>query len=551
MEEKEEETLDELSLDALMDEEEIKEEKTVQQKPAIDSLFSYTDEGQQYIIRFDDLFDKPKLSVYNEFQMAAKRNFRLSIGDIYTTYNEIFQEDGKFKSDMSIVMLHILNTQRKIVTKSPLPISDFLKLIDEIVESGDGILLKTIDKVVEDAYQLTLDADTKKMKEKKTKAVNVQTFISDDYGKALIKIAYLERIFIPIVSQYLFYNKSSFPSKTSVVNTKENLEELVYDEINQTIFNYLFNLIAKENSENIKNKIYKMIVARITRTLFSAKKYWTVANDLAITPESATLDIYSKIMVNSIPKIMVSKDSNVVNFLSVIITNQVNFLFSNKFETHYQTLNPSIKNTRALFESNDEDMSEIEKLEIRMGRKNEGSLVIQEVMISEVVEMLPEYMEVSVTKEEIINTLQYVHINPTQEKIVGMLTYKYFQSTDAIKMLDVHQYAKVLICCSKYLEKLKFTILPKLLISRCIKQRERTGITGIKIKEKIENSKKYKNLFETKFKNFKNEVSKPIQALIATIYSSSFVDLAGNDVVDTSTKIGNIAEELIELAYFV
>ena len=132
-----------------------------------------------------------------------------------------------------------------------------------------------------------------------------------------------------------------------------------------------------------------------------------------------------------------------------------------------------------------------------------------------------------------------------------MLTFKYFKSTDAIKRLSAFEYSKLLLCCVKFLEKQKFVLLPKILLSNCIKQRDRTAITGVKIKSKIEESKRYKELMESKYKDFKCDVERNIQAMISTIYSSSFIDEKGNDVFESTAKIGNVAEEIVDLCYLV
>ena len=74
------------------------------------------------------------------------------------------------------------------------------------------------------------------------------------------------------------------------------------------------------------------------------------------------------------------------------------------------------------------------------------------------------------------------------------------------------EYCKILLCCKKYLEKHKFVLLTQILICKCEKQKERVGITGNRIKQQIENTKLYKDLFEHKYqqaeamKNAKNVI---------------------------------------------
>lgn len=156
-----------------------------------------------------------------------------------------------------------------------------------------------------------------------------------------------------------------------------------------------------------------------------------------------------------------------------------------------------------------------------------------------------------VSEKEIQEMYGFIKYNVIQERIISMLTFKYFKNTTSIKRLNAYEYAKVLVCCKKFLEKHKLFLLSQIIVNKCEKHRERVAITGTKIRVKIESSKKYQELFQKKYKNFKDEVEKPLSALISTIYSSVFKDENGNEIFDSAVKVGNIADELIEVAYLV
>jgi hypothetical protein len=532
------------------EDEELDDDAETEPAPA-PTLFHAADDGSVFVIEFDRIFDRERLSSYNDFDLSIKRNFKLMSSMIVETYDEVFlKEDKTFDEDLQIAMLHILNAQSKIMSESSVSAAEFIGLIDRIAHAGDDCLLKRIDDMIEKGYELTLDETTNQMR-KKNKNVNDQLIISDANAKKIIKAAYLDRICIPLISQFFIYNKSAFPAKTSVIDDGDDYtEDLAFGEANQTIFLHIFEICAGEETANIESKLYKMVYARIMRNALSASRFWEKAKDLGISKESSSIEIYNKLISNSVPKILMTKETNPVNYFSVIINNQVMFLFSNKFKVHYQSLNPS--SGGSVFESNDDDsMTEMEKIEMRLGRKNEGSLIINDVIAGQVIKKLDEYMDVSVTKEEINESLRYIHMNTIQERIVAMLTFKYFKSTDAIKRLTAYEYAKLLVCCVKFLEKNKFVLLPKILLSNCVKVRDRDTITGVKIKTKIEESKRYRELVEMKYKDFKSEVERNIQSFISTIKSSEFIGEDGEDIFDSSAVIGTIAEEIIDLCYLV
>lgn len=524
-----------------MDEEQVK-------KP----IFEAAEDGSKFTINFDQVLERDKLSVYNQFDMSAKRNFKMILNLIKETYETIFlDENGDLKENLQITFLQLLNAQSKIMQNQTMTTTNFIEYLHKIAEAGNSALLSEIKQYVESGYSLTLDADTKKMKEKNKAAVNDQLIISDEYGKILIQIGCLERIMIPLISQFFIYNKAMFPTRSSVVQDDDESEDLLFGEVNQKIFNDLFILVAGETvANNIQNKLYKLVYSRIMRTSVSSGRFWSVARSVGISKESASLDIYAKLLSNSIPKLLLNKELNLVNFFSTIINNQIVFLFSNKFRCHYQTLNPNMS-SGSLFESNDDSLTDLERLEIQLGHKNEGSLVLNEVITDEIIKNIDVNLGVAVTKEEINSALRYIHANPIQERIVSLITFRFFKCTDAIKRITAYDYAKILISCEKYLKQQKFVILPKLLISKCVKQRDRLAITGTRVKTKIEESKRYRELISTKYADFRSDIEKNIQAMISTIYSSSFIDESGNDVIDVSAKIGNVAEEIIDLCFII
>lgn len=513
-----------------------------------EEVFSISDPVSYFRIAFDQIFEQEKLNVYNDFDLTAKRHFKNLSADILETYVQLFTEDGRLNDEATLTVLKLLSSQTKIMTSSAMPLSEFLNILEDIISSGDEILLQIIHNFVETNYSLELDKITENMiKNKKT--VNEELFISDDAAKKYLEISYLSRLLIPVISQYLIYNKSSFPVKTSNVEviSDEPEEELIFDDVTFTIFKYIFDRIAKDDAEKLRNKLYKMVFARVIRTALPAERFWRMASNLGMSIQTEVIEIYKKLLTNSMTKLKCTENLNIVSFFSAVINKQTDFLFQNKFKYHYQAIDYS---TGERMNSNDDDdMSEFEKIEIKNARKDEGALVLQNIVIKDTIDRLPELLNVSVTEEEIRDTVSIISKNTIQEKIISLITTKYFEDTTAIKRLSAAQYAKVLLCCKKFLEAHKFVLLTQILTSKCEKNRERVGITGVKIKQKIEESKKYKVLFAKKYSAFKDLIDKQLSSLIASIYSSEFKDSDNNDLFDPSIKLGNIAEELVELVY--
>ena len=58
-------------------------------------------------------------------------------------------------------------------------------------------------------------------------------------------------------------------------------------------------------------------------------------------------------------------------------------------------------------------------------------------------------------------------------------------------------------------------------------------------------------LFETKYKNFTEEIEKPLSGIIGTTYSSIFKNDDGEELFDSSVKVGKVADELIDLVFLI
>jgi hypothetical protein len=502
----------------------------------------YSEDGNNgFGIAFDKLFKQPQLEEYNLFEMNSKRNFKNLTPSIVDTYLEIFlKKDKSFNQDLSVILFNILGIKPKLMT-ADISFEEFLAICDKITDSNDSLLLKTIDKYVESHYALKLDEITESTKSKKKK-VNEELQFSDNHARSLLKIAYLYRIMIPIISVYFTYNKASFAKGVEEEPESEDVEDLKFEEINGSIFAYLFEKFDA-NTGALRNKLYKLVYSRVSRTSYSDKRFWQAAKNQGITQDTETLEIYKKLLTNAIPKLSIDGDKNIVSFFQSVVNNQIDFLFQNKFKNKYIALGVNDEKYR----DDDEQTSEFERLEIQMLRKDEGLYVIRKLNIEQTLSRIGELMDVEVTDAEVINEIKTLSRHTVQERIVAMLTYKYFDDKQAIKFLTFYQYVYLVLVAKKYLEKHKFTILPEIIMANMKKHKERTNISGKRIRPLIQESKKYKELFTRKYINFEEEIEKPLSSIIGTVYSSVFTDFDGQELFDSTIKVGKVADELIDM----
>jgi hypothetical protein len=518
-------------------------------KEAGDSIFYGTPDGSKFRIAFDALFAQPSLIVYDGFEMSAKRNFKNLTAYVVQTYNELFLgPKGKFDDEMTIPMLRILDAQSKVMITADMPIKDFIALMDAAMDSADGLLIKRIGDHVEKNYALDLNGITSDSMSK-SHAVNDELMIRDDHAKTLLKIAYLYRVFIPLISQYFLYDKAMFSKAASDENgvIQDGYE---FDDVNRILFSHLFDIFAGDG-DALRNKLYKLTYSRVIKTAFSAKKYWAKAKNVGITKETVTLDIYDKLQTNAVAKLIMDPNLNIVSFLQSVINNQLMFLMQNKFRDRYIIIDAKDDDSPgSTSDDDDDDQTEFERIEIDTARKDEGQKIIRDINIAQTLKNLPDSMNVSITQPEIEYAVKtkLPHVNSIQETIVGLLMDRYFDDVDAIKRLNSEQYAQVLVCCCKYLQQRKFSLLPKIMVCHCERIRDKLGVTA---KSDFESSKLYKELFSSKYGCFVDDAEYPMESLVSQIYASVFKDESGKYVMDGSYKIGDVAEELVKLALLI
>ena len=512
-----------------------------------EDTFYVSNGGNIFGIAFDKIFEHDALEPYNGFSLTSKRNFKNLATQILETYEELFLDDGgRFKEELALILYNILNVKKKIILGDVKSFDSFRKAIDNITDSGNGLLLRTVSDYIENNYALTLDKITEETREKKKK-VNEELQFLDLHAKDLLKISYLYRTMIPVIAVYFDFNKSLYNGK--IEDEEDESEDSSFADAVNEVFNYLFEKITKEHTEALKNKLYKLTMSRISKTAFSDKRFWNMAKQLSITIETETLEIYKKIMNNAIAKLSIDADKNVISFLQSVINNQIDFLFQSKFKYKFV---PLTNNTEKYGISNDDDeMSEFEKMEIQMTRRDEGAYIVRKLNIADILEKIPERLGVGVDDSEVAEMIKTLNRNTIQEEIVALITFKHFKDRDALKFINFFQYCYLVIACKKYLEMYKLKYISQILTADCEKHRERLNICGRRVRPEILSSKKYNDLFEAKYHNFSDDVERPLLSFIGTVYSSTFKDKNGEEIFDSSVKVGRIAEELLDLIQLI
>lgn len=510
--------------------------------------FYLSDEGNMFGIAFDKFLDYPELEVYNEFEITSKRNFK-NLGEmIVDTYRDLFVDMyGELKDENYILIFYaLLNLKSEIMlNENETRLEDFMDSMINILNGNDQLLKNTINQYIDDNYKLDLDAVTEETISRNRK-VDEELIITDEHGKDLLRVAFTLRFFIPIISVYLAYNKGIIGKTDDEIEGDDDLEDLRFDEINETMMNSLFDEMVTKPDE-LRGKLYKLTSSRMARTEYADRGFWAFADTQGVNVKSKTLEVYNKLLQNAVTKLSIEGNLNILSYILSVINNQIGFMVRDKYKHRFSIMN---RNRNGGIDGSD-DLSEYDRLEVQMLKADEGMFALRKLSIENVMLTLPEKLGVSVTDNEVKENLNKLDRHKIQEQIASMLTYKYFEDKSAVKIMDHIAYTRLILLLQKYLIKHKFEYLPKIMISTATKFREKDNIVGRKVRPEIMGSKKYTELFNLKYADFADEVERPLIKTIATTYGSVYVDSEDDIILDNTVKVGKIADEIIDLAFLV
>jgi hypothetical protein len=449
----------------------------------------------------------------NHFNISKRRNFVNFSELICEDLNYIFgfrleQIDGQdfyvFHEDKCCLefALAYLNLTYKI------------KSLDEDVYSEQnfkddicGTLLNSqevidvISKYVDKEYTIGLDESSKR-----TKSVNEELQFTDEHARIVLKSSMMMRILIPVMAEFSCSKKSDF----------------FFD-----IFSKVFDSFQPEGL-NIINKLNKLIDSRILQTRYSDRVIWNQLINLSIDHIVFSSQLFRRIVVGVIPKIMHNK--NVVSYLHVVIKKNIEFMFTKKFNISYKPIN---------IQQNDEGPTDFDRYEINVLRLDEGLCLVNKMSVeSEIIAQMEEH-GIVVSEEEFNYYKNNIVLNRMQTNLLAMFFGKRLGNHQNIYNCDNNDYILACIIVYKWMKQNHMPILADYLIAKPVKYCERKTVSR-QFLPKMLASRKYKALLNEKYRFvMPNLVSSGIiERTIATFKSNKFYRLP-----EFSPDIENIHEE--------
>jgi hypothetical protein len=446
----------------------------------VKDYFKRAKEKNTVEVPFDKIFAKD-ISFLNKFHINKKRTYCNIMDDVITSNNDILKYDTNNE-----FMMNYLAVKYKI-DKKAYDDEGFIKELYSTLITKEFI--SAVDDYVEKNYQFDLDS-------KQLKKFNEGLQFTDNHSKILLKISVGMKFVIPLVLHYVYYNPS----------TQEDLGEYLL-----MAFDPLFDIFSP--NVDIINKLYESVYSRVIVTRYSDRTFWYYCEVMGYSIEQLTNNLVKKLIVDIIPKY--AFDRNVISLNHVFINNNIEYSFRYNFPINFKPLN--------LTETENNGLSDFDKLAINTARINESEIIINKVNIKVTIKHIIRKYGIKISEDELRYYIKDFALNRLQKNMMFLFFSKYFGSAISLYNCNVKEYVTLLVLMKKILEKNNFIYLQKILTGRIETVNEKKSLNKKNLLKIIE-SDKYKVIIENKFPNtiFNIMDSNIITKLIATILNNKF-----------------------------
>lgn len=453
-------------------------------------------------IDFEKLF-KRKVSHFNDFKII-KRSYHKSLPLMFPVIKEFIEDKECVDYAYSILYFkYYINdkAEGELIT-----IPETLNFLKEKIFS-DEKLIKLINDEVDANYMLQLDASISEKNE------NLQ--ITDSLNKKYLKAAMLMRLLLPVVSTI-----------SDQITQAEVLDKFIFEMFTECI------LFMNDYDDLILEKIYNIVSSRIMQTRYSDKDIWEFLKkqnkDIIIIIRMFN----NYILVNNFLKVMNNK--SIISYIDVVLKNKIVYLFRLDYKVSHKTLD-----YYSAASNSDNSLTEIDKLEATLLRKDKGLAFINEQSIYLKVQKLAKKYD---DDEAFADFKEDVGIN----KFTKVFLDIYYKQEFDINYVNKDYVHYLLYEMLDFLRRKGFVLIPKIVIAK--ESSIRTHNKRI-IKEKLSDSVKYKLLLD-KYSDVENLVNKDknfVNDILVGLKQKRFIDRNTEDELELD--IDCLKEEVLDFLY--
>ena len=176
---------------------------------------------------------------------------------------------------------------------------------------------------------------------------------------------------------------------------------------------------------------------------------------------------------------------------------------------------------------------------MQISRIDESNQLINEVNTARVMEDIRQRFNIEVSQEEIDFYFEHMKFNSLTQMLLHAFFSKYFNDTNAIRLLEARYAVELAIYMKKYFQLRGMIIFPQICTAQVRGKFKDACIKNVKFLEKFTTSSVYQNILSQKYRYIAELGLKedPIIKAISTMLNSTFV------FVDTDPDINGLVSD--------
>ena len=422
--------------------------------------------------------------------IIAKKHYKERIPDLLQHIN-YFVATYDYDKEYLVATLSIKN----YVDRHPtMPQKAFCKMVLSRLVTPS--MVNKIKRMALDLYKLNINTD----RDGKYKTTPK---ISNDHARMIVAVSFCIRLLLPICIHFSNTN-ATFIGKRDYIDCFDRIFMKVIDRF-------------EKDDIQIWNPICRFVAYRVDRTYNTDIVIWQKKKQLYGTTVELYLEslIHEVILVKSLHKLAYNR--SIVSFIDGIITHSY---------THYRYENFKFKPVEIEDEDSDSDdyLSHQETMEMQISRVDESNQLINETNTKQVMAEIAQRYHINIDEEEFDFYFQNMKFNSLTQTILHAFFSKYFNDTNAIRLLDKKNAVELAIYLKKFLQLRGMIILPQIVTAKVKGKFKDTCIKNTKFLEKFTTSSVYQHIISEKYRYIKelNLKEDPIVKMLSTMLNSSF-----------------------------
>lgn len=477
-------------------------------------------DGKIMIFKFDKLFGKNKIKIYNKF-FIQKGSYEKQLVTI-TKYINFYLD--KYDTDKELGMAYFklkyaLDVENRFNADN---MQAFINLIYEIMFTDT--MIEKICYMVEENYLDDIENNSGgKYNGKENKHLESLEF-TNKHIKILLRISFGMKIMSPILFHYLAINTIKLDKESMVI---------------YQFYEKLFDIFGED--VNIYNKLFVYVKAKVLESKSHNERIYEQRDIMGV-------DVYSVINL-FVKKVLISENMVKYLFNEVYIEKEKKYKESVigfnktiiKFQLNYFLKDQYAKNLAEVTNTKDVDgLSGIDKLEMNIQKMDEGIIVLSDTNVSTSIRNISRMLNVDIDPLELAYYREHHKPHKLQIELVNSFYSKYMGGYRDLNLVSLEEYLKLLLLLKKRLllesgysnKDTEFVVsakLPYILTGNVGEKINTRIIRNNKFVSKIEENYMYNDIINNKYKYLHQIKPNYILSLLSTIINTQFTYVCYED----------------------